>query len=645
MKKSKILAFVAAFSMLLTGCTGTNDNTKYVSKITFTADEGTTSSDAYDVILANDTASATATFTYVDAKATAEFSWVSSDTSKVTVSKGKEKNQVNIKAKATGEAEVYVTAQGKTGVVESNHLKVKVQGQEYKTNDDFPKAKTTYTVGGIEKPLTMNTIYGNQNAPHLDSLTEQHVLVVPFSFTDENLKQNETPEMIEKIKKTFFGTKEELAAVGGWESLASFYNTTSYGKSVFGGDVLPTWVVYPKTGEEFRRDASGGQGIAAAEYTRTWYKTEYEKANHGALGADAKPFTYYDANNDGFLDLVWIVYNYPTDRANQNWWAYVTYTSNAANKTQPAVKTLGWASIDWMNGGCGGYDPHTFIHETGHTYGLDDYYDYNHMWRPMGGVDFMDSNLGDHCMFSKWSLGWTSPWIVDDYAEITLRPGTTTGDCFIIPSQNYNKTVFDEYIMVELMAPVGLAERDYINGYESTTGYSQPGLRITHVDARVWSSKHDTDCGNQPWLGKDFRLDNSKGGRDNNKNATDYYPVEDESGRVVEKGYYNLIGLIESTISDKNWTNNANYNASNSTLFKKNHKFTLSSTDGWAKTFMPSRTNKWNKSKTITGWSGQTQQYEIDETMTFNYSLKVVSIDTDPTYGWVAKVRVTPNAY
>ena len=59
-----------------------------------------------------------------------------------------------------------------------------------KTNADFAKAKVTYTDGaGNEKPLHMNTIYSNQNAPHLDPLSEQHVMVVPFGFTDANLQQ------------------------------------------------------------------------------------------------------------------------------------------------------------------------------------------------------------------------------------------------------------------------------------------------------------------------------------------------------------------------------------------------------------------------------------------------------------------------
>ena len=97
---------------------------------------------------------------------------------------------------------------------------------------------------------------------------------------------------------------------------------------------------------------------------------------------------------------------------------------------------------------------------------------------------------------------------------------------------------------------------------------------------------------------------------------------------------------------DKNWTLTSTYNASNASLFQKNGFFNLKPNWGWAKTFMPSKSNLWNKAKTTTGWTGKdTQAYTIDETCTFNYSLKVISIEKDAEAGYIAKVQVTANAY
>ena len=637
MKLRKLFVLAALVPMVLTGC---NNKKKQKLSITLSAESAKTES-GFDVVL-DAGSTAALKYSYTPESYTGTFSWVSSAESVATVN-GKEKGGT-LNAKAAGEAEVYVTSDG----VESNHLKIKVV-ENGKTNEDFPRAKTTYTQGSVEKPLNMQTIYSNTNAPHLDPLTEQHVLVVPFGFTDDTDIQ--TQENRDRIETAFFGTREEIEAVGGWYSLAEFYKTSSYGLSDFQGDVLPTWCRYNGTSTDFLAAGGGNLGITAASYARSWYKTEYDKADHGALGADAKPITYYDANHDGFLDLVWVVYTHPTT-SDQTWWAYVTYTGNTSSVSFPQVKTLGWASIDWLDKGFNGYDIHTFTHETGHTYGLDDYYDYNKRWSPMGGVDFMDHNLGDHCMFSKWTLGWTAPWVVDDDAIITLRPGTTTGDCFILPSPGYNGTAFDEYIMVELMAPVGLAEVDYKNGYEGTGGFSEPGLRITHVDARVYKGSHDSYLTNNPQEGIDFRVCNTQGGRSGIKSDGDYWqiPDPDDSSKII-KSYYALTTVIESVINpNDNVLMRSTYNVSNSSLFKENQRFDLKPAKeggySWASVFMPSQTNLWNKAKTTTGWNGQEQKPQsVDENCTFNYSLKVLSIQADAQYGYVAKVKVTADAY
>ena len=113
-------------------------------------------------------------------------------------------------------------------------------------------------------------------------------------------------------------------------------------------------------------------------------------------------------------------------------------------------------------------------YETGHIYGLADYYDYNSSWAPLGGIDMMDHNVGDHSAFSKFSLGWTNPWVVDKPGQIVLRSFSTSGDCFIIPSGNYNGTAFDEYLMFELVSPNGASEKDYKKG----EGYSTPGYIV-----------------------------------------------------------------------------------------------------------------------------------------------------------------------
>lgn len=533
------------------------------------------------------------------------------------------------------------------------------------TEKDLAKGKTTYTTkDGQTANLNQDTLYRNQNSPHLNPVASggQHVFVAPFTFqagtSDYDKKTTAaTEEVREKIVTTFTASDEVMSAKtdNTAYSVQSFYTKSSYGKAKFECDVMP-WITYNGTASQFNTACSGNAGVYAAQYCRTWYLNEYAKDNHGALGENAKPFTYYDADGDGFMDLIWIVYTYPEDY-NSNWWAYVTYdTSTKADVDTPTVKTLGWASTSFMSKGCNGYDSHTFIHETGHTFGLDDYYDYNNKWKPMGSVDFMDQNLGDHSAFSKFTLGWANPYILTEEqlkggktAVITLNAFTNSGDSLVLASPNYNGTAFDEYFILELVGPTGLAKNDYINGYQNTTGYTKPGVRILHVDARVYNSlskdkyPHDTYVSDADKIGQEateFRVDNSYGGRNNNANATDTFPYTDASGKK-QTGYYSLVSLIQSNgSSTSNWMTSANYNATNSDLFSKGHKFNLS--NAAFSQYMPSRSNLWNKAKTITGRTTAGKEIvEIDDSITCNYNMKVLSIDEDATYGYTCKLQIT----
>ena len=567
--------------------------------------------------------------------------WQTTSKTILGITVAEDNKSASIKLKAEGDATLTVKVFNKDGSeVVSNGLKFRVEGA-HKKNADFEKTNPVYVKGGEEKRLTIDTLYRNCNAPHMNSLGGAHVLVIPFGFTDTKYQAEQTKENLAKINTLFFGTKQEVEAHNGWQSLKSFYQTSSYGKSNFDGYVPENWCVYNGTASSFETSHGNG-GPSAAEYGRSWYLAEYDKENHGALGKDAKPLSWFDSDNDGFIDLVWIVYSHETIQ-DTDWWAYVTYTGKSASVGTPNVKTLGWASLDWAGSN---YDAHTYIHETGHTYGLPDYYDYNNIWSPVGGVDFMSNNVGDQSMYSKFQLGWADPWVVDDDAIITLRPGTTTGDFFILPSPGYNGTPFDEYFTVELMAPVGVAEYDYKNG----NGFSQPGIRIMHVDARAYGQGgRDTYMTSHLENAYAVRIDNSYGGRRSLNNDSDYWPVYDKSGKEIKQNYMTEFSIMESSFTEeKNWKTSKSYTVGNQALFTAGKSFTLSSDKGWATTFMPSQSNLWNKAKSYTGWAKDNKSQTgitIDEECTFNYEVKVLSIDPDPTYGYTARVQVIPNAY
>ena len=552
------------------------------------------------------------------------------------------------------------------------------------TQEDLEKGKTTYTnEKGVTLNLTRSGIYKASGAPHVnshpDNGVKQKLLVAPISFkkgtgSDSNYIEP-TAALLDQIKVTFTADDATMKEKTGSDlySVKSFYEHSSFNKGAFDVVVLPTWIEYSGTAQDFQKSTSAA-GVSMSSYVHKWYLDEYAKENHGALANfkdesnEVYKWTDFDTDDDGYIDLLWQVYAYKHATNDTSfWWAYVTYTGNSSNLKDPSVMTLAWASTQFMTESCNGYDPHTFIHETGHTLGVNDFYDYKNSWKPMGCIDYMDQNLGDHGAYTKFTYGWINPYVLKEEdlaggktAEITLRAGTTSGDALVLASPNYNGTAFDEYLMVELMGPYGLAEADYINGYSNTQGYTEPGLRITHVDARMYQTDYKSPVTDPNSLGKeggDMLNCNTYGGRAGVGIDTDYWPVESSktapakikeimaknpgskygnpsTNSANKTAYFTEISLMESSIGTTNWMTNANYQATSSkTLFKVGDRFSLATASGkpsaWGKAFMPSGSNLWNKAKKNYYLSGNDNCYTIDESMKCNFSFRVKSIVED----------------
>jgi len=318
---------------------------------------------------------------------------------------------------------------------------------------------------------------------YLPSVGAQALLVIPV--TVRGYEENATPETKNDLEKTFNGLPGET----GWESVQSFYAASSYGKLALSA-LVTDWYDCGFTASEISAMASSAnplQGIRTILFgAASWFKETYPD-----------DIASFDKDKDGFLDAVWLVYSAPdftseptlTDET-QTFWALSSGTDAQSNLASPSANNFSWASFDFMYRGYGKakLDAHTFIHETGHLLGLDDYYDYDRKCVPMGGVDMMDRNIIDHCAYSKFALGWSSPFYADHPGTLTLRPGVESGDCVLFPTGNgWNGSAFDEYILMELYSPTGLNEADSLTPCQAVypTSYTKLGLRIYHVDSRL----------------------------------------------------------------------------------------------------------------------------------------------------------------
>ena len=342
----------------------------------------------------------------------------------------------------------------------------------------------------------------NQQISHTHSLNpigKQHVIVLPISIKDYEC--NATEENLNRMKKAFNGPNDY------WESVASYYKKSSFGKLDLEFVFPDEWYQCKYNPLEFQSHYKADYVLAddhgsskLVEEALNWFKEKY--------GFSAEK---YDKDKDGYVDGIWAVYSAPAMAEQKEtyealypginvdgWWAFCCDSrlnvGNIGLLSNPVSKMYGWASYDFMNNaGEGLTDAHTFIHETGHMIGAKDYYctltmagmEYDYP-TPLGGVDMMDNNIGDHNAMTKYCYGWTKPTVINKETTIDLKPFEETGDFLLITNEHYNNTAWDEYFTVEYITPTGLNENDYLKPYPNNglQGYSKPGIRITHVDNR-----------------------------------------------------------------------------------------------------------------------------------------------------------------
>lgn len=251
-----------------------------------------------------------------------------------------------------------------------------------------------------------------------------------------------------------------------YQSLASYYEQSSYGNLTLDADVF---------------------GYYRAEHPSWWY--EPEDTTESVLIDDLLQYydsqidySDYDANGDGFIDSIYVMYSRPYDSDTDRWWAYQYYTFLDTEYDQTGSDFYLWMSTAFLLDGATGLDARTIIHESGHAMGLEDYYDYDesdsYNSGGLGGADMMDYTVGDHNPFSKLILGWLKPQIVTQSITVTLNPYESSGQVLLVTPQ-WNGSVFDEYLLIAFYTPTGLYEQ------EQYYYWDRSGVVIYHVDARI----------------------------------------------------------------------------------------------------------------------------------------------------------------
>ena len=382
---------------------------------------------------------------------------------------------------------------------------------EYENNVVITTSRlNNLTISTYEGDTNLNsyyTLWKNRGYPHFKSVGENNLLVVPLKI--KGYEEYATSENLKKINDSFF--LEDSLNTLGYYSLSEYYKISSYNKLSIKGEVTP-WIDLDLTTKEISSSSISNYTLDCGTYFPTEKAINYIKEN---LNID---LTKYDNDKDGFIDGVYFIYGCPTflddsSLSSSTFWNFTYYNvlnKDKASISSPVLMTYSWSSFDMLSKGSDKtkLDTHTYIHEFGHQLGLNDYYDtsnsggLNPYTSPMGGLDMMDNNVGDHSAFSKFALGWVNPYIVKgDYGEVNidLKSLISDGECIILPTKEYNNTPFDEYFMIEYVKNDSINKVDSTIGYPSTfytdgriiRFYSKNGIRITHIDARSVDSNLD----------------------------------------------------------------------------------------------------------------------------------------------------------
>ena len=214
---------------------------------------------------------------------------------------------------------------------------------------------------------------------------------------------------------------------------------------------------------------------------------------------DKLDLTQYDYNDDGCIDGIYLIYSAPVDYESDDsiFWAFTTWyiVDESENQTFDNMDVYAYCfmGFDFMDeatddeGTTIAVNAATYIHETGHMLGLDDYYDYYQdegSNKGLGAADMMDSTVGDHNPYSKLMMGWVTPTVVTATETITLSDFATSGQ-FIMILLDYNGTYFSEYLLIDLYSAKGLNELHADVALSYLYDGEAYGVRVFHVSSEI----------------------------------------------------------------------------------------------------------------------------------------------------------------
>jgi M6 family metalloprotease-like protein len=255
---------------------------------------------------------------------------------------------------------------------------------------------------------------------------------------------------------------------------------------------------------------------AADNNTRDYIARCVDAANN-----DGVDFSQFDNDNDGTMDALYVIhagYGEEAGAPSYTIWSH-SWDLGSYARTYDGVYIFSYATSPELRGASGSTITSIGVicHEFGHNLGVPDYYDTDGSgsggsawdlgkWDVMAGGSW--NNSGDtpaqHCMYSKWKLGWTTPTVISSSASLTLRNtqdysesyrvNTTTSNEFFI-LENRQQTGWDAYLPGHGMLIFHI-DGNFVDGLGSNTVNANPshqGVDVEEADNVRSSATYSAD--------------------------------------------------------------------------------------------------------------------------------------------------------
>ena len=330
----------------------------------------------------------------------------------------------------------------------------------------------------------IQTDFDNDISP---SKGDVKMLIIPITLSG-SYTDTWTNNRLSEIDGYYFGTDTTKM------SLKMYYETASFDQMSISGTVTAPYV---ETNSNLTTDQIQADTSYTKLFTLISNSVDYIRSHNPEIVLDD-----YDLNDDGAIDNIHLITNFNTDSYrdgtgespwNTPLWPHKYATGDSGTKTNPVANVYSISAIDHV------YDCVTAVHEQGHIFGLDDYYDYGQTDVDyVGYADMQSGNMFDWNSFSKFTVGWVSPYVITGPTEITIGAASLTGDCLVVPANadTFNDSAFDEYFMIELFSPYGNNAVNYPrngvyqgsvwNYYSNHYNLGDYGVRLYHVNDQAY---------------------------------------------------------------------------------------------------------------------------------------------------------------